>query len=86
MVMQISFREDVTKRLAAAADDLKLRPEQVVQFIVETTLQPSPAEFHREVEQDSALSASLERARADMQAGRVFSHAEVLEWHRNHPE
>jgi predicted transcriptional regulator len=84
--MQVSFREEVTERLAAKANELKLRPEEVVEFIVETTLQPSPSEIDWEIEQDPELLASLERSRADIQAGRVFSHEEVLEWHRNHRE
>jgi hypothetical protein len=58
----------------------------VVRFIIETVLGPSPSEIDREVEQDVELRGSLQRARADIGAGRVCGDDEVLEWHRNHPE
>jgi predicted transcriptional regulator len=84
--MQVSFPEDVTDRLQAAASQMNLPPEEVVRFIIETVLGPTPSEIDREVEQDRELRASLQRARADICAGRVCGHDEVLEWHRNHPE
>jgi predicted transcriptional regulator len=80
--MQVSFPEDVTDRLRAKASQMNLAPEEVVRFIVEMVLGPSP----REIEQDYELRAALERAQEDIRAGRVVSHDEVLEWHHNHPK
>jgi predicted transcriptional regulator len=84
--MQVSFPEDVTDRLQATASQMNLPPEEVVRFIIETVLGPTPSEIDHEVEQDLDLRASLQRARADISAGRVCGNDEVLEWHRNHPE
>ena len=84
--MEVHFPEDVTDRLRDEANRMKLPPEEVVQFIVETVLGPSPSEIDQEIEQDPELRASLERAQEDIRAGRVCEHDEVLEWHRNHPE
>ena len=84
--MQVCFPEDVTARLAAKADEMHLRPEDVVALIIETVFGPSRSEIDREIDHDPELRASLERARADICAGRVFSHEEVMEWHHNHPE
>ncbi len=81
--MQVSFPKDVTERINAKADEMRLRPEDVVEFIVETVLGPDISE---EIDQDVELQASLERARNDIREGRVFSHDEIVEWHRNHPE
>jgi hypothetical protein len=85
-VMQVSFPEDVTERLTAKASEMNLPPEEVVKFIVETILGPSTLDIDQEIAQDQDLGAALERARADVRAGRVFNHAEVVEWHRRHPE
>lgn len=84
--MQVSFPEDVTDRLQARATQMNLPPEEVVQFIIETVLGPSPSEIDREIEQDPELRGSIQRARADISAGRTCDHSEVVEWHRNHPE
>jgi hypothetical protein len=59
--------------------------EEVVKFIVETILGPSTLDIHQEIAQDQDLGAALERARADVRAGRVFNQAEVLEWHHRNP-
>jgi hypothetical protein len=40
--------------------------------------------YDREVEHDPELLASLKPAREDIGARRVFSHDEVLDWHRNY--
>jgi predicted transcriptional regulator len=84
--MHVSFPEDVTERLTSKASEMNLSPEEVVKFVVETIFGPSPLEIDQEIAQDRDLGAALDRARSDVRAGRVFSHAEVLEWHRHHPE
>jgi predicted transcriptional regulator len=84
--MQVSFPEDVTDRLRAKASEMNLAPEEVVRFIVEMVLGPSPSEVDREIEQDFELRVALERAQEDIRAGHIVSHDEVLEWHHNHPK
>jgi hypothetical protein len=82
--MEVSFPEDVAERLTVKATEMNLRPEQVVTFIVATVLGGNDVED--EVSGDAELAASLRRAQADIAAGRIVSHEEILEWHRNHPE
>ena len=65
---------------------MNLSPEEVVKFVVETIFGPSPLEIDQEVVRDRDLGFALDRSHADIRTGRVFSHAEVVEWHRRHPE
>ena len=68
------------------ANHMDLPPEDVARLIIETVLGPTPSDIDREVEHGHELRASLQRACADINAGRLCSHDEVVEWHRNRPK
>jgi predicted transcriptional regulator len=85
-LLQISISDETMRRIAEDARRLRVTPELMAQTTLETVYGPSPLELAHEIAADPELQGKLERSEQDIQAGRVHSHEEVREWHRNHPE
>jgi predicted transcriptional regulator len=85
-LLQLSISGETMRRIAEDAQRLQVTPELMAETTLETVYGPPPPELAQEIETDLELKAMLERSEQDIEAGRVHSHEEVREWHRNHPE
>ena len=84
MTLQLEIPNDVGERLLNDAQRCALSPSD---YLAEVLRQSQAA---RELGDNALLEnrpdwqQALERAEADIKAGRVHSHEEVLKWHRDH--
>ena len=84
MTLQVEIPDDVGARLLDDAQRCALSPSD---YLAEVLRQ---AQTERELGDQALLEnrpdwqAALDRADADIRAGRVHSHEEVLRWHHDH--